>query len=48
VWDVDAEVGIGQALAGAAAAGFATAHASLTLSGVCARCAAPAAAVSRA
>jgi Fe2+ or Zn2+ uptake regulation protein len=42
VWDVDAEVGIAPALAGAAAVGFATTHASLTLSGVCADCAAAA------
>jgi Fe2+ or Zn2+ uptake regulation protein len=40
VWDVDAPLGIAQALAGAAAAGFAAEHATLTLSGICAECAA--------
>jgi Fe2+ or Zn2+ uptake regulation protein len=40
VWDLDAEIAVGPALEGAAETGFVTDHASLTLTGLCAACAA--------
>jgi Fe2+ or Zn2+ uptake regulation protein len=42
VWDLDAALDTDRALAGARAAGFATEHASLTLTGLCGDCAAAA------
>jgi Fe2+ or Zn2+ uptake regulation protein len=39
VWDLDADVAMAPALEGASAAGFATEHAALTLTGLCAGCA---------